>query len=252
MSLPFSDVTGGTGLIQLAENYTGLGTGGISGNATLLKQFTRYINNAYQKLVTTIFEAQDDWQWDDTGTSDGTSPTQATYPIATTPLVANQRDYTFPLSLTMLKELRVDISYDGTNYYRAIPTDSQETNYGLGNDSVTDGRFVQTAPKYDVRANSFWIYPRATQSTGTLRIEYLREPVEFASTATANTPGIDTAFQPMIPLDASIDYCMNHAPSRVEGLSMRYGDMEARLRRYYSRKDEDVVYQFGKQYINYT
>jgi len=251
LSLPFNDTTNGTGLIQLAENYTGLGAGGISGSTALLKQFARYINNAYQKLVTTIFESQDDWQWDDTGTTDGSSPTVSTYPVATASLVANQRDYTFPLSLAMLKELRVDISYDGTNYFRAMPIDSQETNDGLGNDTVTDARYSQTAPRYDVRANSFWIYPRATQSVGTLRVEYLREPVEFAYGDTANTPGIDTAFQPMLPLDAAVAYCSNHAPSRVPNLAAMYADMEQRLRRYYSRKNEDTAYRFGKQYINY-
>ena len=133
MAIPFSiKPSDPIGMIQLAENYTGLGATGISANATLLLQFTRHINNAYQKLVTTIFEAQDDWDWDDTGTTDGSSPTQSTYPIATTSLVAGQRDYTFPISLNMMKDLRVDISYDGTNYYRAQPIDSREINIGLG------------------------------------------------------------------------------------------------------------------------
>ncbi|MDE2098567.1 MAG: hypothetical protein KGL39_15035 [Patescibacteria group bacterium] len=235
----------------MAENYTGLGPTGISANSTLLLAFTRYMNNEYQKLVTTIFESQDDWDWDDTGTTDGSSPTQSTYPIATTPLVAGQRDYTFPLSLNLLKDLRVDISYDGTNYYRAQPIDSREFNIGLGNDVLTDAQFPLTSPRYEFRANAIWIYPSPPGSTGTLRVEYLREPVEFASTATTGTPGIDTAFQPMIPLGASIEWCMTNNPSMVPSLSERYMDYEARLRRYYSRKDEDRIYQFNQVKINY-
>lgn len=251
MSLPFNDTANYTGLIQLAENYTGLGIGAISGSTSLLKQFTRHINNAYQKLVTSIFESQDDWEWDDTGTTDGSSPTQSTYPIATTPLVANQRDYTFPLSLAMLKVTRVDISYDGTNFYRALPLDSNEISQGLGNDTTVDNYYSQNAPRYDLRANSFWIYPRNTTSTGTLRIEYLREPVEFSSSNTANTPGIDTAFQPMIPLDASITWSLINNPGIVPSLQGMYADMEGRLRRYYSRKDEDTIYQLYSVNINY-
>lgn len=251
MAIPFSDTTNKNGLIQLSEQYTGLGDGAISGNATLLKQFTRLLNNAYQKLITTIFESQDDWQWDDIGTTDGTTSSQTTYPIATASLVANQRDYTFPVSLKMMKITRVDVSYDGTNYYRAVPWDSQQSQQGLGNDTNTDARFSTTAPKYDIRANAIFLYPAPTTSVGTLRVEYLREPVEFASNATAATPGIDTAFQPMIALDAAIEYCLVNSPQIASNLSMRYADFEQRLRRYYSRKEEDVQYQFQTPYVDY-
>ena len=251
MSLPFNDTSNYTGLIQLCENYTGLGIGGISGNTPLLKQFTRYINNAYQKVIGIILESRDDWDWDDTGTTDGSSPTVSTYPIATTSLVANQRDYTFPLSLALLKDLRVDISYDGTNYFRALPLSSQEINWGLGNDTVIDGLYAQSAPRYELKANSFWIYPRATSSTGTLRIEYLREPVEFASTNTANTPGLETMFQPMLSLDASRVWSITNNPAVVPSLSQDFADMENRLRKFYSRKDEDRIYQVRGVGINY-
>lgn len=248
MALPVNDPSGLTGLIQLCENNTGLGFGGIS-NGPLLPFFYRLLNNSYQKIITSIFESQDDWQWDDTGTSDGSTPSQSTYPIATTPLVANQRDYTFPVSLAMMKELRVDVSYDGITYYRATPFDSQETNNGLGNDTTTDARYAQTSPKYDIRANAFFLYPRAIQNVGAMRVEYLREPVEFAQDGA--TPGIDTAFQPLIALDASLVYCRSNVPSKVDGLLEDYADLEGRMKRYYSRKDEDVVYQFGSQYQNY-
>lgn len=256
MSIPFNDTSNKSGLIQLCEQYTGLGDGNISGNATLLKQFTRGINNAYQKIVTIIFESQDDWEWDDIGTTDGTTASRSDYPVATVSLVAGQRDYTFPLSLKLMKIQRVDVSYNGSTFYRCTPWDSQETSLGLGNDSDVDARYTQTNPVYDVRANSVWLYPRGDTTSvtagGVLRIEFLREPVEFASTNTANTPGIDTAFQPMLALDASIDYCMVNSPSLIGVLSSRYSDMESRLRKYYSRKNEDTVYQVKSQYINYN
>lgn len=251
MAIAFSDTTNKNGLIQLCEQYTGLGDGNISGNTILLKQFTRLLNNAYQKIVTAIFESQDDWDWDDIGTTDGTTSSQTTYPVVTAPLVANQRDYPFPLSMKTMKIRRVDISYDGTNFYRAQPWDPQMTNQGIGNDTDVDNRFVESAPRYDLRANSIWIYPRAITGTGTLRIDFLREPIEFSSNNTANTPGIDTAFQPMLALDASIDYCMTNNPSIMQSLMVRYADMEQRLRSYYSRKDEDRAYQLQGQYTNY-
>ncbi len=237
-------------MIQLAENYSGLGPAGISANPTLLLQFTRHINNAYQKIVTTIFEAQDDWDWDDTGTTDGTNPTVSSYPVMTTALVANQRDYTFPLSIKLLKDLRVDISYDGTNYYRAQPIETREMNIGLGNDTVTDNNYMETSPRYELRANSIWIFPRAVNGNGILRVEYLREPVEFASSATTGTPGIETAWQPMLPLDASIAWCMTNNPAMVPSLQEMYMDYENRMRKFYSRKDEDRIYQMQSEYQN--
>lgn len=201
-------------------------------------------------MITAIFESQDDWDWDDTGTTDGSSPTQSTYPVMTASLIANQRDYTFPLSLALLKDLRVDISYDGTNYYRALPIETREMNIGLGNDTVTDNNYILTSPRYELRANSFWIYPRATISTGTLRVEYLREPVEYVYNNTANTPGIETAWQPLLPLDASITWCMTNNPGLVAGLQGKYADLEGRMKRFYSRKDEDRIYQIKGVYQN--
>ena len=250
MSLPYNDTTNLTGLVQLAENNSGLGIGGISGNTPLLKQFTRLMNNAYQKLITIIFEAQDDWDWDDTGTTNGSSPTVSTYPVATTSLVANQRDYTFPLSMNLLKDLRVDISYDGTNWYRAMPLETREITEGVGNDTVTDNNYIQTSPRYELRANSIWIFPRATGNTGSLRLEYLREPVEFAYDNTANTPGLETVWQPMIPLDASIVWANTNNPGIVPGLQGQYADMEQRMKRFYGRKDEDRVYQMDSIHQN--
>jgi len=88
MALPFSDTTNKNGLIQRCETYTGLGDGGISGNAVLLKQFTALLNSATYKAITMIFDSQDDWDFDDNSIT-------TTYPIVTRALVAGQRDYKF-------------------------------------------------------------------------------------------------------------------------------------------------------------
>src|SRR5579872_319914 len=110
--LQFSDTSASrNGLLQDCEDNLNLGVTGITSNTNLLSTFTRYINTWYHKVVTMILEAQDDWDFDDLNNTD--------YPVATTPLVANQRDYTFPASLKILKIKRVDISYDSTNWFRA-------------------------------------------------------------------------------------------------------------------------------------
>lgn len=262
MAIQFSDTTNKSGLIQLCEMYTGLGDGGISGSATLLKQFTRLINNGVQKAIAAIVESQDDWQWDDANVT-------STYPVAKRTLAVGQRDYKFTSALwsligveggsagsnaaiTPLKIRRVDVTYDGTNWIRALPIDTEEMPLGLGNDTNTDGRYSTGAPRYDARSSALWIYPAPVTTGASVQLEFTREFAEFVSTDTTKTLPIDTAFAPMAALDAAADFCAANAPSLLQAIQMRYADLEARLRRHYGRKDEDRTLQLQGNYVNYT
>lgn len=265
MAIQYSDSTNKSGLIQLCEVFTSLGDGNISGNATLLKQFTRLINNAFQKYITTVLESQDAWQFDD-------SSITGTYPVATRAMVAGQRDYKFSSALwsligveggsaasnaaiTPLKIKRVDFTYDGSNWYKAEPFDTSETGLGLGNDTNTDARFVRTQPSYDLTNNGLMAYPAAltadVSAGAKIRVEFEREPTEFISSDTTKTAPIETAFAPMLALDACIDYSLMNIPSATGTLMARYSDLEARMRRFQSTKNEDRVYQLRNAYVNY-
>lgn len=251
MAIAFSDTTNKNGIIQRCEILCGLGDAGISGNSTLLKQFTGIINSHYQKVVTMVLASQTDWDWDDTGTTDGSTSTQTNYPIATTPLVASQRDYTLGATLKFLKLKRVDVTYDGTNWYQATEFDtgafSPSDNMGMGNDANLDANYFSdiTKPFYDVKSNSVWIYPMATASQvsagAKMRLEYSREPSEFVSTDTTKTLGIDTPFQPMIPIGASYEWCSANAPAIAQGLLPMVMDYEARLKEFTAMKDTGQV-----------
>lgn len=238
-------------MIQRCEILCGLGDTGISGNATLLKQFTAIINSAYQKVVTMILASQTDWDWDDTGTTDGSTATQSNYPIATFPMVASQRDYNLGAAPKLLKLKRVDVTYDGTNWYNAFELDSgtfgPTDNMGYGNDTQLDAQFFSdtTKPYYDVRSLSLFVYPMATAaqvSAGAkVRIEFTREPSEFVSSDTTKTLGIDTPFQPMIPMLASYEWCSANAPSIAQNLMPMVMDYEARLKEFTANKDTGQV-----------
>lgn len=251
MAIAFSDTTNKNGIIQRCEILCALGDTGISGNSTLLKQFTGIINSWYQKVVTMILASTNDWDWDDIGTTDGSTPTNTNYPIATFPLVALQRDYPLGAAAKLLKLKRVDITYDGTNWSRVTPFDSgsftDSSNVGFGNDTIIDADDFSdiTHPFYDIKAQSLFIYPMATSSQvsagAKARIEFTREPSEFASSDTTKTLGIDAAFQPMIPIGASYEWCSINAPSIAQALMPMLTDYEARLREYYPMKDQDMV-----------
>lgn len=235
--LYFNDTTSArNGLIQDCELWTQLGDGSINGDATLLATFTRRINSNYHKIVTMILESQDSWDWDDGNNTD--------YPVATTPLVASQRDYTFPVSLNILKIKRVDVTYDGSTWYRADSFDSGAFNYGMGNDVSTDTHFSRAMPKYDVKGNSIWMYPLATASDvaagAKIRIEFSRDITEFTTTSTTSSPGIDAPFHGMISCGASLDYAIATSLGNKNDLAAMWADWEARLKRYYGRKIDDV------------
>lgn len=241
--LVFSDTTNGLGLIQDAEGRLNFPETGISGNPALLRQFTRYINIWYQKVVTMIFASQDDWDWDDSNQTD--------YPIATANLVANQQDYAIPVSLSALKIQRIDITFDGTNWKKAKPLDVQSINNAV--DTVNIGNTFSTDnPRYDIKANSFFLYPLPPVNvTGGIKVWFSRGPLEFATTDTTKQPGFDPAFHSMLSVGAAYDYAIDKNLPTSPALQGKIQDFELRLKEYYGRKDEDLQWSLGSQYNNF-
>jgi hypothetical protein len=243
----FNDTATKQGALQDCEFLCQFGDGDISGNSTLRAVFTRLINKHNYKTVTAILDAQDGWDFDDRNFTD--------YPIATTPLVAGQRDYTFPVSLKILKIKRVDITYDGTNWYQATARDSGAMDIPLGNATNEDTNFTFSSPVYDVKANAVWVYPMATSgqvSAGAkIRIEFFREIYEFSATDTTQEIGFDKPFHQMVTLGASVEYAVAKNLPNAKSLFELYSDMEKRLRTYYGKKDISENFQLTPAMGNY-
>jgi hypothetical protein len=214
-------------------------------------------NRWLHKIWTMLLESRDGWDIDDSAQTD--------YPIATTPLVAGQRDYVFPASLKILGIKRVDVTYDGTTYYKCTPLDVGELEYGVGNDTNLDNNFSTGAPVYDMRSNAIFLYPLPTAaqvSAGAkLRIEFTREPLEFSSgdvTTGTKEPPIDEPFHMMIALGMIYDWCSAKGGSSKNLSSLKVDiekellDYETRLRRHYNIKDEDTRISLSAAYVNYN
>lgn len=243
----YSDTSGKSGIIQRIELLTSLGDATISGNATLLAQFTGLINSAYHGVVTAILQSQSEWDFDDINYTD--------YPIATTPMTTN-RDYTFPASLKILKVKRVDVSYDGTNYYKAEPFDTGETGLGLGNDTNTDGRFSKTAPMYDLLGNALRLYPKGAaadvSASGVVRIEFLRSVDEFSTSDTTQVPYIDVPFDQILAYQPAYEWAMLNNLSQTAVLKGRLDELMAQLRNYYGQKDLDREHIMKPANLDYS
>lgn len=212
------------------------------------------INLWYEKIVTMILESQDDSDFDDQRST--------TYPIKTTPLVAGQRDYSIPVSEQVLKIKRVDITYDGTNYYRATPFDNGVPAWGFGNPTNEDSNMLKQAPWYDVQYNSIFIYPLAVAadvSAGAqIRIEWERDITvfttgDYASDLSDSTviPGIDAPWHMMIAYGAAYEFANNNNLPQLQNIKQDLADWEGRLRTAYGKKDLDTLLALRPAYDSF-
>jgi hypothetical protein len=243
--MQFNDTTNKNGLIQRIEDYTNLGDGVISGDSTLLKKVTADVNETVYDLTTELMLLQDSFDWDD--------PYKTDYPIATTSLVANQRDYQFD-SISFLKLKRVDISYDGVNYYRATAFDSASFEDGLGNDSTTDALFDKTKPHYDPKAFGFWLYPMAdatdVSNGGKIRIEYSRGHTEYDPTDTDKEPPIDRPFHDLIAMGAAAKWAIRKSEPNAGNLLSLYEQGKAKMVQHYDQRNEDSFISMKNTFID--
>jgi hypothetical protein len=214
------------------------------------------INLWYQKIVSMIFESQDDSDFDDQRKTD--------YPIVKTAMVAGQRDYTMPVSEQVQKIKRVDVTYDGVNWYRATPFDNGTVGFGMGNATNEDMNMIKQSPRYDVQYNALFIYPLAVAADVTagaqIRVEWERAVTPFsqaadynASTMSTSTtvPGIDITWHPMLAYGAAYEFANANNLPQLANFKQDLQDWEARLRTAYGRKNLDSVLSLRPAYDSY-
>lgn len=243
--MQFNDTSNLNGLIQSCEDWTGLGLAQISGDTNQLKRFTRLINTNYHKVVTMILESMDEWDFDDANIGDRGF-------IKTYNLTAATQYVTLPLSDKILKVKRVEVTYDGTNWYKAEPIDLNQYS-GASTTAEIANNFSVTKPFYDLHGNYIYLYPVPTANvTGGLKVWVTREIDEFTTADTTQEPGVDEPFHQMIALGASLDYAMMKGLANVNLLAARYAESEQRLRQYYGNKQDDRVLKFGAAVEDYS
>lgn len=218
------------------------------------------LNKWYQEVGTIILEAQDDADFDDQNNT--------TYPIYNVPLTTN-RDIPVPQSLNLLALKRVDISYDGTNYYRATAFDNASEQRGMGPlsgdatmDAQVDSRSVKTAPRFDYKFNGLFLYPKATASDvasgANAVIEYYRNvcPFSLVGTDTPATtgkvyvgagtlaggtavPGFESPFHPFLAYGCAYEYAITMNLPQLKAIGEELEKYEQRIRTYYGNKNKD-------------
>lgn len=217
------------------------------------------INIWYQKVADMIFNSQDDSDFDDARNAD--------YPVQTTPMIASQRDYPIAVSEKMLKIKRVDMTFDGTNWYRAEAFDTGGWPYGLGYTSASttdanfDANFSVSNPKYDFAYGSIWVMPMPTADQvaagAKIRVEWFRSVTPFTTsdytsviTDSTVVPGFDSPFHPILAFGAAYEFALANALPQLPTITQQLQDLETRMRTSYGKKNLDTRASLTPDYGN--
>lgn len=224
--MQFSNTSSKDGIIQDCEFLCGLGDAFISGNATLLKQFTALINRGGDEVVSDIIMNEGEWEWDDTN--------QTTTPTGTQNLTNGTSDYLLPagtIDNTVIRLVQVEIKDVAGNYYVLQNIDQTQ----LPETSLTTLFSTSGRPQYYQRFGKYLrILPAPDNGvtvtlTNGLRVTLERSQVEFASTDTTKNPGIPKIYHRLFSLYASEDYCSLYAPDRMPFIQDKRARLTARL-----------------------
>ena len=209
----------------------------------------------HKNIVGMILDSQDETDYDD--------PNWGDFPRKVTPLTVN-RDYGINATERMLKIKDMTIFYDGVTGYRATPLEYSATEYPDAPASATtqntsiDNQYSRTSPRYDVKFNSVFIYPRATaqdvSNGGYIFMEWFRQPKEITSsdwTTGTKEPGFDDNFHIMVVFGMASEYLVGKDMKRYKNVVDKLNEYETRLRRQYSSKQLDRKASLSGDYQSY-
>lgn len=226
MGLYFSGVAG---IIQAIDD-----TVGTNSTTYPIASKTRDINLALDKVFSLIFQVGGTWQFDDSNHTD--------YPIITTNLVANQRDYSFTTdgsSNLILDIYKVMCADSSGNFFEVLPVDQQSNAPA----TMTDGLNTTGQPFfYDKTGNGIFLDPIPNyNSTGGLKVFINRTGSYFVTTDTTKTPGFAGLFHEYLVLRPSYMYAMRKNLNNMNVLKAEMLEMEAEIQNHYKSRERDVV-----------
>ena len=190
---------------------------------------TRNINRWYDRAISLILQADGKWEWDDTNQTD--------LPIATTSLVANQKDYAIS-GATFLKVLKVECK-DSTGNWRALDQidTTQRKRTLLDDPDETAGSPTQ----FDLRYNSIFLFPKPSYaSSAGLKVYYQRVCDYFVVGDTTQEPGFAAPYHRLLSYGAALDYALSQNMSgKIATCSGEIAKLEFGLVEHYSSRNKD-------------
>lgn len=192
------------------------------------------INNYLHLFVNEAIQSMDGWDFEGE--------------IATTSLVASQQEYVFPSDILKIK--RIEITYDGTNWYKVRFADVNTLDTTADSTTVNQN-FQTTNPFADIHDSSIFLYPIPTAtSTNGLKIWYENEVTELS--ADADEPTIPEAYQKGLCYGAATDYFDREAESKKS----RYMEQKMeknifRMKDFVNRRNQDREYTIEQNFVDF-
>ena len=204
--LVFSDTTNKNGLIQECEFWTNLGDGTISGDTTLLAQFTARINAGFDRISPILYKYLG---FDD--------PNHNDEPAGTFDIVSGQYDYTIAqddntLDILDITGVRIFPSATATQYVDLEEITGDNINAMEVMSPNSDD--VGVPSKYLKKGNTIFLTPQPNyNATNGIKIYFSREIAYFDSSGyDTREAGIPRPFQGLLPLYASYDWLIVNKP----------------------------------------
>lgn len=205
---------------------------------------TRDINLALDKITEIIFKSSGRWQYDDSNHTD--------YPIITTALVQNQRDYTFTEDQQgniILDIYKVMIADENGRYYELEPVDMQSDE---GMESFYNGQNLTGKPtRYDKTGNGILLdcIPDYDYANG-LKVFINRESSYFTVNDTTKKPGFSGLFHEYLALRPSYQYAYRKGLSNLVTLRDELMIMEKDIQKHYKNRARDEQSVITSETIN--
>lgn len=205
---------------------------------------TRDINLALDKITEIIFKSSGRWQYDDSNHTD--------YPIITTALVQNQRDYTFTEDQQgniILDIYKVMIADENGRYYELEPVDMQSDE---GMESFYNGQNLTGKPtRYDKTGNGILldVIPDYDYANG-LKVFINRESSYFTVNDTTKKPGFSGLFHEYLALRPSYQYSYRKGLSNLVTLRDELMIMEKDIQKHYKNRARDEQSVITSETIN--
>ena len=198
-----------------------------------------YLTNAAHLMSAEITQSADDWDFQgDTAIHD---------------LVANQREYIFPVDILKIK--KIEISFDGQSWNRAKPIVESEIHQPVSTEQNIVARFVNNQPYFANLEKSFFIYSGTIPNvSGGIKIWYTKEIVgkdestnpyqdlvQFGTTASPATeyPNIAAAYQEGLCYKTAKKFFEGYGDrARAEDMDNQFEKIIERMRLHYASRVE--------------
>lgn len=195
------------------------------------------INRWYHLLVNEILESEDDIDFN--------------METETISLVTDTQTYSVTGKVLRIK--RIEVTYDGTNWYDVSFMDVNERGEATDTTSISND-FEKTEPYADVYVDDETVkidlYPIPdTDVTDGLKVWKVTEVTELS--ADSDEPVLPEAYHKALCYGAAVDYFEKYHPEKADRMEAKFEKAVVRLRGFYARRHKEKAWVLKQSYSDY-